>query len=74
MLGSALMLASFIEDIKQDLKSLNQSLKTNRNPAEFQKRFKTIIQFHSDVKELSIHIMSSSFFQKKVENTDDGSC
>lgn len=58
LLGSALMLMAFTEDIKQDLESLNESVKSGElNQLQFQKRFNAVIQLHSDAKELSEHFL-----------------
>lgn len=59
MLGCAFMLMAFIEDIQQDLKSLNESAKNGVNPLQFQKRFNTVIQLHSNAKELSKNSIES---------------
>lgn len=53
LLGSALIVVAFVKDIKQDLRSLNESLKNGMDPIRFQKRFNSVIQFHSNTKELS---------------------
>lgn len=56
LLGSALILIAFIKDIKQDLKSMNESLKNGMDPVQFQKRFNAVVQLHSDTRELSGHL------------------
>lgn len=44
----------FVAEIIEDLHSLDEKQKTDENPMEFKKRFNEIIEFHTEVKELSV--------------------
>lgn len=66
IVGFCLFLSAFIEDIEDGLSQLNKCLKKEKvtsltivKQIETRKSFSEIIQFHSEVKELSFY--SSSF-------------
>lgn len=52
--GSRIILDAYIEDIKQESRSLNDLQKSELpNQTEIQEKFVEIIKFHSDTKQLS---------------------
>lgn len=54
VVGVYLFLLSMIEDIKCDLETINRNAKTRKNQIEIVKQFSEIVQFHSNVLQLSI--------------------
>lgn len=52
-IGCYLVVMAFIEDIKNDVSSVNKKAKTKKNRSSISRDLRNLIQFHTRVKELS---------------------
>lgn len=66
-IGSCLLLISFAKDIRDDLQSICDSIKSKESRAKILDRLKIFIEFHITVKKLSSHdLVSWSFIDKFI--------
>lgn len=56
LLGSNILLAAFVEDIKQELNSMNNNWKVSHNREKLAKDLRDIIQIHVEAKQSVISI------------------
>lgn len=52
-MGAFLMMYSLTEDIKRELKSINDIVKSDKTRSPIYKQLREFIEFHSSVKQLS---------------------
>lgn len=52
-IGTAVMLMALTEDLKYEMHTLDESIKTKEKHSEIFRRFCQFVQFHSDGKQLS---------------------
>lgn len=65
--GSYLMLTAIIDDIENELETLNENYKANQTDKTFSKQFHEIIQIHSDAKQLSFDFLFWFMIDKTYE-------